>query len=104
MIETKPILGGGPLGGRSYKQSQFRAPAEPGPNYAKQTQLPEAGHRRGVRLAGRDAVGATWGKRAKQTQFPRRGWGAWGAGCCTNKANFRRTKEKGKCLAGKELW
>ncbi len=32
------------------------------------------------------------------------GAGGMGRGCCTNKANFRHGKKKGKCLAGKELW
>ncbi len=31
--------------------------------------------------------------------------GAAGAvGCCTNKANLRRSNKKGKCFAGKDLW
>lgn len=32
------------------------------------------------------------------------GPGAWTVGCCTNKANFRRSEKKGKCFTGKDLW
>jgi hypothetical protein len=62
-------------------------------------------------LGDRTAVGRAQGKCAKQSQFgPGSQTGARVAGrarrgtTAPNKANSRRGKKKGKCLAGKDLW
>ena len=67
-----------------------------------------------AKAGGLDAATRHGGKRAKQSQFP--GLGGKGRGpagprpllpqsrIVPNKANSRRSKRKGKCFVGKELW
>jgi hypothetical protein len=83
-------------------------------NCAKRTQLPEAGHRGGVGGCGRreppmipvfhHSSVPTRCRLCKTKPICPAGPGAWAVGCCTNKANFRRSKKKGKGLTGKDLW
>jgi hypothetical protein len=76
---------------RSYEQSQFRAPAQPGADCAKQTQSGGASWRTGTDCAKRTQFGAawlaSWGDYAKRSQKAV-GGSQWPVASCTNKANW----------------
>jgi hypothetical protein len=94
---------------RLYKQTQSRWPGRclQG-NSATSPRCPASGNkakpgRAGV-SGGQDGGGRSTGQMRQTNPMCPAGPGAQAVRCCTNKANCRRTKKKGKCLAGKELW